>query len=424
MKNNIVFWGSNANDEEILIFLQLRAEDNKVDLWAFPKAGLEEAFIDKIFKDRGNITPDDFPENHTYIERSMSDTSLLPDDIKTKDTDLVNRAEKEWFVKVLSLKLAAKLNMEVSQMVEQAKAITEYDKELWDMAKSYWDKVNRYFQLKDLTREQASSLRDKINVTFNRLKELRAVSNERFEEEAKAAAKLFLAKINDVLEQTSKNANLNQLWEGLKKMQAEIRKTGLTRDLRREVDGHLNRAFNTVRDARRGAFIRRLESRINGLTKAIERMEKSLRFDEKDLRFQNGRLNASNSSQLEAQLREAKIAMIQSRVDSKRKKLDDMHLTFNKLKKELDDVRKREEAERKRKIEQAAKREAEQKIRKIQREAEKAEASMKAAKAELEEAMKAEEKQPSSPQTVEQVVAQAIAENKADEKQAQASENE
>ena len=115
MKNTIVFWATNENEQEILAVLRLREHDNKVDFWTFDKAVLEEAFIEKMFKDWDVLTDADFALANTHEERKMSDGNLLPDEIRTKETDLVSRAEKEWFVKVLSLKLMQQLTLEIDQ---------------------------------------------------------------------------------------------------------------------------------------------------------------------------------------------------------------------------------------------------------------------------------------------------------------------
>ena len=103
MKTRIVLWGENAQDEKILIAVELLEKENQVKVTTFPELIATEEFYTKMMNiwREGNELP--FPEEHTEIIRELSITeSLLPDDIKTMRSDILNRAKTEWHFVVLS----------------------------------------------------------------------------------------------------------------------------------------------------------------------------------------------------------------------------------------------------------------------------------------------------------------------------------
>lgn len=369
MKDKIVFWGTNEKNQNVLVTLRLRAADNKVDIWMFDRAKITPEFAEKIFEDWENIDPKILPEPYEYLEHDMSSPSILPDTILANNTDMINRAEKEWYVKILATKLSMKLQEEVVQLGEQVSSMVKYDKDTWALAKDYWDKINKHFQSRDLTREQTANLRDMINKAFDKLKKLRKNSNEEFEQKAKENADIVLKKINAIVGEVANSRNLNGLFDTLKQMQLDLRKTRLTQELDRTVRDKMNEAFQLVKEARRNHRNNRLNNRIKGLDNAIFRMEKSTRRDEEDLAFQNRRVQASEGK-LEKQLREAKIVMIEERLKSKKVKLEDMYKTMKELKDRIRQDEEREierEKQEKIKAEQRAKREAARKAKKAAR---------------------------------------------------------
>ena len=374
MKDKIVFWGTNENDADVLVLLRLRAKDNKVDLWTFPKEELDSEFVLEMFKDWSKIDMNSLPKASSHIEQSMSEPSLLPEHIKTTETELVNRAEKEWYVKVLSIKLSQKIEEEVEQLYQQVKSMLEYDKDIWNLTKSFWDKVNMHYQDQDLTREHASRLRDKINLTFDKLKQLRKISNAKFETEAKANFEALQNSIQELIDSLAKAGNLNSLFERLKNLQNDSNTLKLTRNMRNELRERFNEAFAAIRQERKNSYSRKLEGRMKGLRNAIAKMQQSLDKDQGSLKFQHSRIQATQG-QLEAKLRQAKIQMIEARISSKEEKLADMFLTMETLTKQVEQERAKEKAEREK---AAAKRQADKAKREAKAAAEKAKREAKA----------------------------------------------
>lgn len=402
MKDKIVFWGTNEQDVEVLVTLRLKAAENKIDIWTFPKDTLQEEFITKMFQNWDDIEVESFPQPNIYTEYQLVEDnfSILPDTIKVTEKEIITRAQNEWHVKILSLKFAKKLSDEVEQLYQQVTAMEEYDKDVWLLAKNFWSKVNEHFQARDITKEDANKLRDKINSSFDKLKILRKANNEKFEEEAKANFATIINKIETCKNNIPKSRNLNSIFDELKNIQDASKTAKLTRELRFKIREQLNIAFEAVRKERKNSKFRRLESRINGLENAIAKMEKSINRDQSSLDFQRNRI-ASTKGQLEAKLREAKIQMIDVKLSSKKEKLNDMNLTLNDLHTKLTNEKAKAEEEAKKKAELAAKKAEEQAKKKAEMEAKKAEEQAKK-KAEM-EAKKAAEEIPttSKPEPVE-----------------------
>lgn len=335
MKDKIVFWGTDEKENDILVTLRLRATDNKVDIWSFPKEGLTDEFVDKMFKDWDDIEVENFPASAVYIEHDMSEPSLLPNTIRAKNTDIVNRAEKEWYVKVLSAKLSSNLEAEIGQLWAQVEGLNEFDKELWATSKAYWDKVNQHFTSRDLAREHAMHLRDKINACFDKLKSFRGTSNEDWTANVNATVEKYTAKIEEITQQIDKSKSLAGLFDQLRQIQEELKDVQLNKEGRIKLRAMLNEAFENIRGERKTSRNSRLEQRVAGLENALKRMEDTVEKDKESLNFQQSRIE-NTSGKLEAQLREAKISMIKSRLDSKLVKLEDMKKTLADLKVKLE----------------------------------------------------------------------------------------
>ena len=142
MKTKLVLWGYNATDEKVLLALQLRPEDNKVDIWTFPETVATDEFARQLMGEWRNDKEVAFPDDKQHIERELSvSDSLLPADIKVERGDIIQRAQTEWHFVVLSSKLNDVYNTELSELKAKVAGLSAYSAEMWEQLKGFWGKV-------------------------------------------------------------------------------------------------------------------------------------------------------------------------------------------------------------------------------------------------------------------------------------------
>jgi len=345
MKTKLVLWGKNAQDERVLIALQLRPQDNKVDLWTFPENIATEDFSQKMLNEWRNGTKIDFPEGSNHSEKELSITeSLLPEDLKVERGDLIQRAQTEWHFMVLSSKLNETYQTELQEIKEKVAELSSYSGDVWEELKGFWAKVQTQVRERNLFRDHANQLRDGTNELFGKMKELRKSLDKEFQANSEEHMNTFKAGLAELKERLEKGLNLNGIFEDLKKMQREFKETRLSRDHRSTIWEQLDGLFKEVKDKRYGGNSNtggnstpseRLKRRYDGLMSALGKMEQSINRDKRELDFQDRRAGESGG-QLEAQLREAKMMMVKERIRSKEEKLKEMLQTKAELEKRIE----------------------------------------------------------------------------------------
>lgn len=339
MKTKLVLWGTDAEEKRILIAMELQVEENKVNIYTFPETIASEEFADKLMKDWRNGTDVPFPEGHTVQEKELSVTeSLLDENIKVERSDLVMRAQTEWHFIVLSQKMSSMFDSELSDLKTRVEKLESFDDKVWEELKSFWGKVQQQVREKNLFREHADTLRDNTNELFSKMKELRSKLDREFKDASKEVHDSFHEAIDKVEEKMEKGgARLQALFEELKNIQKDFKGASLTREHRSSVWEKLDGTFKAIKVKRFGDKagrdsnpLDRIQKRLKGLIAAIEKMEKSIQRDKDDLSFQKKRVDSSEG-QLEAQIRQAKIIMIEERIRSKEEKLGEMKATQKDL---------------------------------------------------------------------------------------------
>ena len=350
MKSKLVLWGTNAQEERVLIAMQLRAEDNKVDIFMFPEALASPDFSQQMLNEWRNGAEVAFPDGVTHIERELSVAdSLLPDDIKAERTDIINRAQGEWHFIVLSTKLHAAYKSELAELEDKVTKLTDYSGEAWDSLKGFWNKVQDQVKERNLFRDHGDELRDMANGLFTHLKDMRTSVMNEFEENSKTWYAQFNTILDEIEHKVEKGVKgFPDVFDQLKQTQNKFREHKMTREHSNELWNRIDRLFKAVKEKKFGSgaindssATERLTRRYEGLINAVDKMQDSIDRDAHELEYQRKRVEYSGG-QLEEQLRQAKITMIQDRINSKQEKLNEMLVTKADVEAKITNLKERE----------------------------------------------------------------------------------
>lgn len=345
MRSRLVIWGTNAREEKVLLAISLNPDDNNIDIWAIPEKDITEEYYNQLMNSWREGAEVAIPASaeHRVTELTVSE-SILPEDLKVERGDMIQRAQMEWHFVVLSSKLYKNYKNDLEDITEKVKRLEVFDINVWDELKGMWDTVQKHIFDRNLFKDHADSLRSKANGLFDELKSLRKNLDNEFKTRSKEASQEIQQKVSSILERIASGSVLKPLFDELKDIQANSKNIRFTKDDRDLILSKLNEAFAAIREKREGggknkaignsgSKDQRLNNRLDGLSQAIQRMEQSIERDLKDISFENKRIQDSNG-QLEAQIRVAKIRMIEERIKSKQQKLDELLKTKTKLDKE------------------------------------------------------------------------------------------
>jgi hypothetical protein len=350
-------WGTNDKDEKVLIAIALRAEENAVDIYTFPFESTSEEFYNLMLNEWRESHEVSFPEGFTHIVKPLTASdNILPENLKADRPDIIHRAQTEWHFVVLSNKLYHAFLSELEEIKEKIKGTDFYKNQLWEEMKEAWEKIQKNIFDKTLMREHGQQLREMTNDIFTQLKNMRKDMDSEVDRVSREFADKFNKKLDDVEEKIKSGLGLQPLFNDLKRLQQEFKDAQLSRNDRSKIWKRIDTAFKAVKEKKFGeksakdtSALDRLNRRYEGLLSAIEKMEKSIRRDDKDKNFQDDRI-ANTEGQLEAQIRMAKLKMIDERINSKKEKLAEMEKTKLELEERINREKKFLEEQRKQQV--------------------------------------------------------------------------
>ncbi|MEM9887459.1 MAG: hypothetical protein AAF849_16305 [Bacteroidota bacterium] len=363
MKTKLVLWGKDAEEKRVLTAIELKAETNTVGTYIFPEEVATDDFANEMMQKWRDGKEVNIPENHIYSEQPLSVTEgITPEGLQLERQDLLMRAQTEWHFVVLSSKLHDVYQSELSDLSDKIQQLKKYDGKVWGELKTFWNKVREQIKDQNLFREHADKLQKNTNELFDQMKALRAKMEEGFQAKSKELSEQFNGQLEEIEKRIGEGSRLSSVFEDLKALQRKFREGKFTRDDRSKVWKRLDDAFKAVKEKRFGpqkesdnSASGRLNRRLDGLLGAMGRMEKSIKRDKDDLAFQERKI-ATTDGQLEAQIRQAKVKMIEERIRSKQERFDDMIKTKAQIERQIEKQKERDakRAERE-KIEQAKK---------------------------------------------------------------------
>ena len=331
-KNRFATKALNQKDEPILVALELNVNNMNIEVRYFPTSTIKEDEIEDFIKKFGTGEELSFPESTTLENRSFTEESLLPNNIKIEGkSGAIRQLQNEWSYLLLNAKLFEQFNAQLEDIKIKAAELKGFSSELFDEAKEFWEKVLEYKKEREISQEKLAYFKEEINGVFDHLKKLK----ESLLKEKDAASEKIRTEFFEIF--TSIDARLeeqgvrfNTIMEELKALQTRLRGEDIKRDIKNILFDDIQVRYDRIKVRREEVLGGANNSRIDGLTQALERTQKSLNMDVRDLDFNTKKLD-SVDSKLELQLREAKIKVLKDRIASKEEKVADIQKNLNKL---------------------------------------------------------------------------------------------
>lgn len=338
MKDRLVFWGKKEKEQKVLITIDLHEDEGTYDVQVIKGSDVTEEFDTMVRNEwRNNAAEINFPEILEKFTKELSLTQdILPQEYEVDREDLLKMAQAEWNFFVLSRRLKNAYNNELEDYEEQIEKLEDYSQDLWNNMKNFWGKVQKQIRERNLARRHGNDLRKRTNAIFSTLKALRAESEKKFNAESSAHRAKFMDQLKTIEKKMEGGQSLRNLFDQLKKIQNEFKKYRFTRQDHSAVWDKLDGLFKEVKTRKYGQSaqgsdpLEKSKRRVDGLSSAVDRMKRSISKDKKELKFQKSKIERADG-QLEAQIRQAKLVMLEERINSKQAKLDDMLKTEKQL---------------------------------------------------------------------------------------------
>lgn len=361
MNTRLVMWGEIGTDRKALIAINLEEETAKIHIYAFPREEVTKEVQDGLFVEWKNGGEFTFPENAIHWEIDANSDTILPEDVKVERLDIVLQSQHKWGKKLMSSKINQLLTDEVKLLEEKASVVAEYDQSLWDKAKAQWEKIASYQKKNEISWEQTSVLKDKINTVFEALKAVKRINNENEDQANAVLVKSYFKRIEDLQAKLIYNDQWKYIFDELKKIQAELKDASIRWNHKRNLYNQVNAIFDDLRKYRMTEIISKTKERINQLTKILDGLKDSIARDNESYQMQVDKMQHYTRGKLSNEELQSRFGFILERTKEKETKAEGIKQTIAQLKADIEKEKKqqqeREEQRIKREQEETAKQE-------------------------------------------------------------------
>lgn len=331
-KNRFATRALNQKDEAILVSLELNVNNMDIEVKYFNTSAMKDEEIEDFIRKFSSGENVIYPESTSVENRSFTEESLLPDSIKIEGkTGAIRQLQNEWSYLLLNAKLFEQFNIQLEEIKIKASELKKFSSAVFEEAKEFWEKLLEYKKEREISNEKVAYFKEEINGVFDHLKKLKENMLKEKDEASERIKKDFTEVLSSIDARMEEHGvRFNNLFDELKALQEKLKGADIKRDIKNILYDDIQARYDRIKVKREEVLGGANNSRIEGLTQALERTQRSLSLDIKDLEFNTKKLDSVNNK-LELQLREAKINVLKDRINTKEEKIADIEKTLAKL---------------------------------------------------------------------------------------------
>ena len=351
MQQRLVLWGEIGTDRKALITIRLEEEHAKIYVHAFPKEEVTKQLQDAIVEWKNGETFEFPPSAYSWLMDANQDT-ILPAEVRVEKPEMITQAQALWSKKLMSSRINLMLMEETELLIQKAELADDYDQSLWDKAKQQWDKISGYQKKGELSWEQTTVLKEKINGVFDALKAVRRLHSEQDEQQSHIIFKSIELKIQELQNKLIYPDEWKNIFNDLKKAQEEVKNATLKWGQKRNLYDAINSIFNDLRKYRSAEIVNKTKFRITQLSKILDGLCDSITRDTTNLQAQIEKMQHYTRGKMPLEEIQKSFSYITDRIKDKEKKVNGIKKTISELKNEIE---KEKKAQTKKEEEQAKK---------------------------------------------------------------------
>ncbi len=345
MQQRIVTWGEIGTDLKALITIELDEANANIIINAFPKEKVSKELQDAIFNEWKNGGNFQFPETTYQWTVDAQQDNILPNNIRVDRPILITEAQSLWSRKLMSAKLNQLLNEEVALLNQQLEGLKEFEQSLWDKAKTQWDKIADYQKKAEISWEQTTILKDKINLIFDSLKALKRINHEGDEEKTLQISKAFNKVIDELEDKLIYPDEWNNIFNELKKIQTNLKESPIKWSAKRKLQNKINDIYAALKKYRSTEFINKSKARIKQLNQILSGFKENIERDKENYKMQVEKMQHYTRGKLSETELQERFSHLFDRIKSKEEKIKNISKTINDIERDIQKEQNRQEQE-------------------------------------------------------------------------------